>query len=269
MGSDLTRRSVVQAGAAGAATLWLGTLNRLGGTAQASAMPTSGLRRSTYLNLPTSNFTASVNGRSHQIELVSVDDLPVAASVPSLQGSDDAFSLRFRGDARDAFDDGIWEFNHPNLGRTTLFVEPIEKRTDSQDYEVIVDRTVRIPGLDDDGAPDPVNPGARASTSSRPSLGDGRLVPRLRKVALSRSTSGRKLLADVSLANAASVRTLQATLLRLGKAVATATASPRRGQALLRFGAKAPLRGASYELLLVAIDGDGKATQMRKSARLT
>jgi hypothetical protein len=269
MGSELTRRRVVQAGAAGAATLWLGTLDRLGGTARAGGVPTSGLRRSTYLNLPTSNFTASADGSSHQIELVSVDDLPVAASVPSLRNSDDAFSLRFRGDARDAFDDGIWQLNHPNLGRTALFIEPIEKRSDSQDYEVIVDRTVRIPGINDEGAPDPVNPGARASTTARPSLGDGRLAPRLRRVALSRSTSGRKLLAEVSLANAAGVRTLQATLLRRGKAVATASASPRRGKALLRFGAKAPLRGASYELLLVAIDADGKATQMRKAARLT
>jgi hypothetical protein len=265
---ELTRRRLVQIGAAGAATVWLGKVGEFTGTAQAAG--SDGLRRSSYLNLSTQDFTVVADGRSHSLQLISVDDLEIAAEVPALRDSDEAFSLRFRGDGRNSFDQGIHELSHSQLGTASLFMVPIEKSGSSQDYEIVVDRTVKIPGLEEGGGPAPVDPGARASSESgsRSGIGAAHAVPRLLTASLRRSNSGRKLLADVTLANAAGVTSLQATLIRRGKVVAGASAGSRRGHSLLRFGIRAPLRGARYELALLAIDRDGHVTQLRKPVRL-
>jgi hypothetical protein len=269
--SELTRRRLlVKAGAAGAGTLALGALGKVGldGTARAAGIGNDALRRSSYLDLSTTAFTATVDGGSHKLELIGVEDLPVAASVPTLRDSDDAFSLRFRGDGRDSFPQGTWAVSHPQLGSFQLFMVPIEQRTGTQDYEAVIDRTVSAPSRDDGGVPRPVDPGDRASTSSAGGVGDRRIVPRLRRATLRRSRSGRRLWAEVALGNASSVKSVNATLLRRGKVVGSASASPRGGRALLRFGTRPPKRGASYVLALTAIDGNGQVTRLRKPVRI-
>lgn len=270
--SELTRRRLlVKAGTAGAATVWLGALGKVGleGTAHAGGIGHDTLRRSTYLDLSTTAFTAVVDGGSHKLELVGVEDLPVAASVPMLRDSDDAFSLRFRGDGRDVFSQGTQEISHPQLGTFSLFVVPIEQRTGTQDYEAVIDRTVRIPKIGDGGGPRPVDPKGRGSTSSGGGIGDRRIVPGLKRATLRRSNSGRKLCAEIALSNGASVKSVNATLLRRGRVVGSATASPRGGRALLRFATRPALRGAGYVLALTAIDGNGQVTRMRKQLRIT
>lgn len=264
-GSALTRRRLVQMGAAGAATFWLGS--RVEGLAQA-ATAGNGLKRSDYLALTDSGFTASVDGGSRALRLTAVEDLPVATQVASLRDSEDAFTLLFSGDARGGFEQGTRQLSHPQLGKVDLFLVPVERRTnDDQTYEAIVDRTVKIPGLEDDGAPKPANPGQRGEQPSRRSA-VARRSPTLRRAAL-RRTNSRRLLADVQLANAAGVASVRASLLRRGRVVATASAGSKRGHSLLRFGTRAPLNAASYELSLVTIGADGTATTLRKAVRLS
>jgi hypothetical protein len=264
--NELTRRRLVQVGAAGAATFWLGSRGGIEGIARAAGA-TNGLHRSDYMALSSPGFTAAVDGSSRSLELIGVEDLGIAGEVPSLRGSDDAFALRFRGDGANAFTQGTRELRHPQLGAVSLFIVPIEQRTSTQDYGVTVDRTVRIPGLEEDGSPQPVDPGKRADTSS-PHLLAQRPVPRLSRAALRRSTSGRRLLAEVTLANAAGVTTVRANLLRRGRVVASASAGSSRGRSLLRFPIRAPRNAARYELSLVAIDDEGQVTSLRKPLRL-
>jgi hypothetical protein len=156
-----SRRRLVQLGAAGAATVWFGGFERLGrGIAAASSAPAP-LRRSSYTFLSERTFEVDVEGISHALELVAAEDLPVADTVPSLQGLDDAFALHFTGAADGAFAGGTREIVHPELGTFTLFLAPVEQHSDAQSYEAIIDRTVRIPGLNDDGSPAPVDPPRR------------------------------------------------------------------------------------------------------------
>jgi hypothetical protein len=156
----LTRRRLIGVGAAGAATLWLGGFDRLASIAGASTTSSS-LRRSGYLSLSDLSFAVSVDGATHTLELIGVGDLPIAATVPTLIGLDDAFALYFRGTATDSFAGGTRVFQHPDLGEFSLFVSPVDQPDTTQVYEAIIDRTVRVPGLDDDGAPAPVDPPRR------------------------------------------------------------------------------------------------------------
>jgi hypothetical protein len=264
--NELTRRRLVQIGAAGAATFLIGS--RAGFEGVANAAPAgNGLRRSDYLGLSSPNFSAAVDSKSHPLELVGVEDLPIAAQVPSMVNSDDAFSLSFRGNGR-GFSQGTHELSHPELGKVSLFIVPVERRGANQDYEAIVDRTVKVPGLEEGGAPRPVEPGARASSASR-GAGAVHVAPRLRRASLLRSTSGKRLLADVRLADAASVVSVRGTLLRRGRVVGTAQAGSTRGHSLLRFGTRAPLNAARYELSLVIVDREGHAVAVRRAVRLS
>jgi hypothetical protein len=265
--TELTRRRLVQIGAAGAATFLIGSRGGFEGVAQA-ATSSNGLRRSDYLGLSSSGFTASVDGGSRALELVGVEDLPIASQVPSLANSDDAFSLIFEGSGP-SFPQGVRELSHPQLGKLSLFVVPVGRRTGDQTYEVIVDRTVKIPGLEEGGGPQQVNPGARAEMASPRKVAAAGIGPSLRRASLRPSTSGKRLLADVQLANAASVVSVRATLLRRGRVVAIASAGSSRGRSLLRFGARAPLNPASYQLSLVMLDRAGRATALRKAVRFT
>ncbi len=265
--TELTRRRLVQIGAAGAATFLIGSHGGFEGVAQAAASG-NGLRRSDYLGLSSSGFTATVDGSSRALELVGVEDLPIASQVPTLVGNDDAFSLVFAGSGP-SFPQGIRELDHPQLGKHSLFVVPVERRTGDQTYEVIVDRTVKIPGLEEDGAPQASNPGGRAETASPRKVAAAGVGPSLRRASLRPSTSGKRLLADIQLTNAATVVSVRATLLRRGRVVAVASAGSSRGRSLLRFGARAPLNPASYQLSLVMLDRAGRATALRKAVRFT
>ena len=161
----LTRRRLAQFGVAGAATAWLGSFERLGGLAAASSGGKPSLRRNSYTWLADRTFSVSADGATQALELVAVEDLPAAATVPSLRGLDDAFALQFRGDTA-ALTQGTHSFSHPELGSFSLFIVPIGPAETSQDYAAIIDRTVRIPGLDEDGAPNPVDPPRRRNDVS-------------------------------------------------------------------------------------------------------
>jgi hypothetical protein len=113
------------------------------------------LRRSSYAGL-TGAFAVAAGTGTQMLEFAGVEDLPIAATRPELRGNDDAFTLHLRGDAANAFEQGTRPFSHPQLGEFSLFLAPVERAADSQSYEAIIDRTVKIPGVNEDGAPLPV-----------------------------------------------------------------------------------------------------------------
>ena len=164
--SALTRRRLVQLGAGGAAALYLGAFERLGASAAAAAAPAP-LRRSSYRLLAERSFQVWVDGVPQVLELIAAEDLPIADTVTALQGLDDAFALRFTGAADAAFTGATREIVHPRLGRFSLFLAPVDQRSDVQRYEAIIDRTVPVPGLNDDGSPKPVDPPRRREVAVR------------------------------------------------------------------------------------------------------
>jgi uncharacterized protein DUF6916 len=269
-----TRRRLVQVGAAGAATAWLGGFDRLEGVARAAVGAHPELRRSTYLGLSTPTFQVAGESGSRALQLVSVEDLPVAHLLPGMRGRDDAFSVRFRGGASEALPQGTHTMSHPQLGRFELFIAPVDQAGDTQDYEAVVDRTVRIPGLDEDGAPDPVTPPrARREVAERGALGrsgearQARSV-RLLKTSLQRTPRVRRLLARVTLGGQADVVSVHALLVRNGRVLAQATSAAGRSQHRLRFDLRSAPRYRRYRLVLTVIDRDGNVTRLSRVLRL-
>jgi hypothetical protein len=152
----LTRRRLLQAGAAA------GVAALLGGPAAARAaggQVPAYLRRSPYLPLVGQRF--DVGG--HDLVLTAVDDLAGAAENAALQAADDAFALSFEGPAG-VFESGIQPFGHPAIGRNGLFVTPVGRAGgERQLYEVVVDRSIKLPDPPEPGAP---RPGAAAAPTA-------------------------------------------------------------------------------------------------------
>jgi hypothetical protein len=261
----ITRRRLVQAGAAGAATVWLGGLSRFVPDAGASPL-TASLKRSTYLGLADRGFKIAIDGSTVPLRLAGVEDLPVAASVPALQGSDAAFSVRFVGSGFSPFEGGTRTLSHPEIGTFQLFVSPVEARSATQTYEAVVDRTIRIPGINEEGAPEPVDPGKRGGggASAKPAVAAGAKIV---KASLVRSRSGRKVVADVTLSS--SGKEVRALLLRRGKVVGKAAVKGGRARVRLRFRLKSAARADSkFELALTVVDKTGRVSSLGRKLRL-
>jgi hypothetical protein len=129
----LTRRGLLRAGGlAGAATVvsgrpWAPPI------ASAATAP-SPLLRSSYTSLRSKQF--SVDGVG--LTLVSVSDLPAAATVKALAGAEEAFSLILSGPTAVTLAAGIHTFRNRELGTFELFVAPVQAPAADQLYEVVV-----------------------------------------------------------------------------------------------------------------------------------
>ena len=270
-----TRRRLVQAGAAGATTIWLGGFDRIEGIARAAVGRHPELSRATYLGLTTSTFQVATEGGSRSLDLVSVDDLAIAASAPSLRGHDEAFSLRFRGPGGDgALTQGMHSMSHPQLGGFDLFIAPVDRAGETQDYEAVVDRTVRIPGLDEDGGPEPTRASRARREADRLNLsgrsgaaGKARAV-RLLRISLRRTPSPRRLLARVTLGGKADVASVRALLVRDGHILARASSASGRSSHRFSFRLKSTARFRRYRLVLTIVGRDGRVTSLSRVLRL-
>lgn len=241
----LTRRRLVQAGAAGTAVAGLGGLGRLEGVA-AAATPSvpAPLRRSTYLALSNDRF--EVRGPTAQaLQLISVDDLPD----PALAGRDDAFSVLLRGSG-ESLASAIHRLYHRDLGLFDLFISPIDAAGADQDYELLVDRTVPIPGL-----------GGASSQGGRAPAPPVRLLG-----AAIRRSRGRRLVVDASLDSGAEL--VRASLLRHGRAVARTVGHPSGSALRLRFTPHAVAPAGRYALRLAIVDAAGNESAARRTLRL-
>lgn len=134
-GLPLTRRTLLAAGGAGAATLAAGGLLRAGsgGTASAAAQP---LVRSAFAPHVGSVFElADPGGATVRARLDAVEDLTSGRA-----GSEDQFHLLFHGPRAPLLPQSVAEVRHGRLGTSHLLVSPSGTGRRGQDYSVIVNR---------------------------------------------------------------------------------------------------------------------------------
>lgn len=97
------------------------------------------LRRSTFAPHVGSGFSVGrVGSQPLAVKLTEVSDVTGAA------GQEDAFSLLFTAGRRSApLEAGIYRFEHPRIGRFSLFMSPVGRGVYARDYQAIINR---IPG---------------------------------------------------------------------------------------------------------------------------
>jgi hypothetical protein len=139
--AGMSRGQLLQTGAAGAA-LMLGLtagsqlVRELGRVAGVGAPP-----------MARSSFTPHV-GSVFQIRPAGAAPVPVRlteiGNVSRMPGHDDAFSLLFTANRGSApLTGGIHTLRHPQLGRMSLYLEPVGRGAMVRDYEAIINR---VPG---------------------------------------------------------------------------------------------------------------------------
>ena len=299
----LDRRGLFQAGAAGAAALVAaGGLRLTEGVAAAAPLPDH-LRRATWTGLGDGALELLGGDGVVPLRLTAVADLPVAASIPALRGHDGAFALRFDGPPQ--VEQGIHRLRHPRLGEFDLFLAPVGRDGRSRAYEAVVDRTIRIAGVNEDEPPQVVDLGVRgeqppagpaavaavgapvaapAAVGARGAAvragrragrrGRVRRPPARARVARATARRGparRVVVADLALAHGGTVKAVHATLRRNGRAVARTSARPRHGRrARLRFAARRgrAFAGGRHELVVTLVARDGSHTTIRRALRV-
>jgi len=279
----LHRRRLLQLGAAGAAATWLGPLDGLGatGTAEAAVLRPE-LRRSSWLELTDPALQVRIDEqRVVGLRLVEIADLPIAEQIPALREHDAAFVARFAG--APGLAQGTRTLRQSELGTIELFLVPVGAGGDGL-YEAVVDRTIRIAGINEEAVPEVVVPDVRAVQPPQdpgpggiPSPAQAKpkkptvLTPRVRRVTVSRAAHAagrRSLVAELALADGAGLKTVRGQLLSRGRVVARATGTRRSETARLRFTARRPLPRGSYVLAITLISRTGHVTRLRKKVRL-
>lgn len=271
---ELDRRRLFQAGAAGAAAVTIASgWQLIEGVAEAAPLPTW-LRRSTWTTLENGSLDLLVGERAFPLRLTEVADLPVAGQIPALRGHDGAFALTFDGPAGIA--QGAHRLRHAQLGELELFLAPVERDGATRSYEAVVDRTIRIAGVNEEGQPAIAAPGPRAEQPAGPATGGGSIVrprkpPRLTRATLRRGPARRVVLADLTLADAGAVASVRASLVHDGKVAARASARLRGSRsARLRFaaGRRRTFARGRHELVLTLVGRDGSVTTVRRAVRV-
>lgn len=291
-GERLTRRGLLAAGGVGVAALWIGPeWTVLDGVAEAATRNVE-LRRSGWLQVTDPAVRATVGGRTAGLRLVGVDDLPVAAGNAELRDHDAAFAVRFSGPP--GLEQGTWSLSHAELGTFALFVVPVERVDgDRQLYEAVVDRTVQIAGITDDPVPPAEQVVVAAERAFAPAPVPGAIVPpaavggtvsaravrtparrrpakpRVRRVALSRGSGRRTVVAEISWADAQTVKRVHGLLVSRGRVVARAGGSVRRLARLrMRLKAHRNVPAGRYELRLTVVERSGRVTRIRRTVRV-
>jgi hypothetical protein len=275
-----SRRQLLRAGATGVAAVAVGAhWSLIEGVASAAPLPPA-LMRSTWTALHDPRLTAATGDTRLALELVRVADLPVASVLTGLRGSDEAFVLEFTGPA--GLPQGIVALSSPELGSAVLYLGPIAESTSGpQRYEAVVDRTVRIAGINEEGAPLPVDaPAARAAlppavtaagvTAPPPPNRRAVRTPVLRRASVARGRTRRQATVDLSLAQTRDIVGVRAALLRRDATIARASSPQRAPHGLkLRLTSSASIPAGRYTLLVRMTARDGTVTSARRAVRLS
>lgn len=282
----LSRRRLLATGGVGAAALWLGPgLQLLDGIAEAAPLQPQ-LRRSTWLQVTDPAFSATADGRAAALRLTEVGDLPIASVLPDLRDHDGAFALRFSGPTGLAA--GQVELRHASLGRFDLYLGPVDRDAGTQVYEAIVDRTIRVAGVNEEGVPAPVavpeargaqpqatavagpGPGSGPAPSAKVGPSGKAASPRVRRLELRRGSTRRTIVAELALAEAAEAASVHALLFAHGKLVARTTVDVRAPQRIrMRFLGRRGLARGRYELHLTVVARNGRITRLRRKVRFS
>jgi hypothetical protein len=260
--ADVTRRSLLQTGAAATVASLLGVR---AAPAAAAGVPAH-LTRSGYSGLVASSFR--VRGGA-PLRLLSVSDVAGAATQARLVGADDAFALSLSG--APGLEAGIHTLSHPSLGTFDLFLAPVAIPGDEQRYEIVVDRSVKLAEARED-APEPAPGRGETPVLERPSAIASererrrRRRPLLRRATLRRTPEGAR--AEVVLRAGADVERVRCKLVRRGRTIAVAARDVRDDRAVLRFRTGRRLRAGSYSLVVTTIDAAGARSTRRKRVTL-
>jgi hypothetical protein len=204
------------------------------------------LLRSSYNWLKTFRFT--VDGGA-PLDLVAVDDLPAAAVVKELAGSEDAFTLTFSGAA--GIVGGTHALDHPELGPFELFLVP----DGGGSYSATVNRSV---GAAQHKPPTPgdARPGANPKTKdSATRLARARRRRFIRKMRARRTAKG--IACAVVVGPEVEAKTVTVWLTRGKRTVASGVGNVHGHKAIVRARTRRRLRAGRYDLAVIAHEHDG------------
>jgi hypothetical protein len=223
--------------------------------AASAATARSPLLRSSYTTLRSTQFAIDGIG----VTLVSVSDLPAAATVKVLAGAEEAFSLIFSGPRSTPLTSAIHTFRHRELGEFELFVAPVQIPEGDQLYEAVVF------SYTGHRLPTPPKPVRRRPRKARPRKPRN---PLLRRVVTRRIKHG--LLCKLSLSKKAHVKVVSVWLMRGDRMVAAGTVHHVRGRhhVALKLKTKRRLRAGRYKLLVQTTKRDGTVAIKRKRVTL-
>jgi hypothetical protein len=218
------------------------------------------LLRSSYVWIKDPKF---VVGGATLLELVAVSDLPAAAAVKELAGSEDAFALTFYGPA--GVEQGTHAVVNSELGPFDIFLAADSAGGTS--YTAVVNRSVGAakhfpqppkPGDDRPGANEHQGPGPEQRRRAE----RRRWVKRMRA---RRTAKG--MACAVAVAPDVKARSVTVWLSRGKRTVAMGTARVKDDRAVVRAQTRRRLRAGGYQLHVVAFDRHGN--QYGRSERVT
>lgn len=262
--TPVSRRRLLRDGAAGTAAIYLATRWEVLDASAIGAPISPAVRRATWLGL----VGQDVRAGGHTLRVVEVIDLPVAASIAELRGHDGAFIVRFAGAP------GLAAATTPVSGpgglSADVFVGPVEAATAPQIYEAVIDRTIRIAGVNDEGTPEPVPvPAERSGVVAVPAT--PKLLtrtPRVRSAKLTRRSS-RRATVELRLADTRDVVSVRASILQGGRALArAATQRSTPHDVRLSLVGREALPAGRYRLVVRLTAKSGAVTTVRRSVRL-
>jgi hypothetical protein len=263
--ADLTRRRLLQAGGATAATAllvlhpWASTLAR---AAEASGGDAPGyLIRSSYVDLANPKFAF----RGGTLQLVSVGDLSGPGQAPALRDAEDAFSLVFSGPASARVASGVQRLSHPELGTFDLFLVPVGAPGPDQGLEAVVNRVLSRAESRRTPPRAPRAPRWAAAAPSddltKPASLPGSAKSAIRSVHIHRTKRGAKCV--VELRASAHTREMVAWLRRGDKLIAVATRDVKGERVAFTLKGARRLRKGRYDLDVIAFSRDGDQSSRR------
>jgi hypothetical protein len=243
--NGVTRRSLLQTGGGAMLVALVGGGPWSVAKALAADAVPAHLRRSTYLPLVGSTFTAG----SHALRLEAVTG-----------DREDVFGLTFTGAP---LEQGIHELRHSQLGAFSLFVAPVGA---ARDQQAVIDRSVTLP----QAAPAPTSPSTQGTVPPVAGATEGTVPPVARHRPMLRHArmrrAGHGLRCEVALRHA--VKRVELRLLRGGRTVAKGHRKLRGARAAVRMATRHRLPAGEYQLLVVTTDLKGRVTSQATIVRI-
>jgi hypothetical protein len=249
----LTRRGLLQAGGVASFAALAGGRPWAPAAARA-ASAASPFARSTYTGITGTDF--AVGGQT--LRLVSVSDLPAAATDTKLAGSEDAFSLILTGPAGSRLPQEVQAFSHPQIGSFELFVVPVDAATSDQLYEVVVNSWMPP------RKPKPAAPHAAPNAGAAKPKPKHVPKPAVRRISLRRLRRG--LACKLTLGPKTEVAVVAAWLMRGERVVAAASKRHLRGRerVALELPSRHRVRKGRYHLVVLTQDRKGRQEYKRQ-----
>lgn len=265
MSLEITRREILQAGAAGSAALLVASSPGAALAAPRAVAPDAPyLRRSAYA------VGMEIIAGGSVLRVEAVEDLAHGAA-RGLSASEEAFAILLSGPAGESLGQGVHAVQVPGSGAGELFIVPVGAGAGRPLYEIVVDRSVRLAGMD---VPAP-GAGSVAEPAAAP-LADGDAAgaatpdPRfgfLKSVSLRRGRPGVR--ARLRTAKGSRLRHVTVQVVSGTTVVAQGGAPVRRNAAYVGLYRLGPVRrGGRYDVVITAVDRKGVRTVVRRSGIL-